>query len=327
MKNKLQKGDLLMVIAPAESLKKITPLLSIIEKRLLDDVGVDILYGKNVMESNSFGSSEIKSRTKDLHAAFKNKKVKGVIAATGGYNSNDLLDYIDWDLIKQNPKPIIGSSDITVLLNAIYSKTGIVTYYGPSVFKFGMKHGLEYTIEYFRKCLFSDEPYSIAPSKKWSNDKWYRNQEDRIFFENTGPVIIHPGSAQGRIVGGNLCSFNLLQGTKYMPSLKGSILFIEDDDLAGPNSFGEFSRNLQSILQLPDAKYIKGIVVGRFQKSSCITLDKIKFIFDSKIELKKIPIIANVDFGHTDPMTTFPIGGITRISTKKNTSNIKILKH
>ena len=214
-----------------------------------------------------------------------------------------------------------------MLLNAIHAKTGITTYYGPNFFKFGMKYGLEYTLEYFVKCLFSDEPYSIFPSEKWSNDKWYRDQEQRNFIANTGPIVIQSGSAEGTIVGGNLCSLNLLQGTEYMPKLKDTVLFVEDDDLAGQNTLGEFNRNLRSLLDMPDAKHIKGIVLGRFQEGSFMTLEKIKLIFDSKPELAGIPIIANVDFGHTDPMITIPIGGTIRISAKGDRIDIGIATH
>jgi muramoyltetrapeptide carboxypeptidase LdcA involved in peptidoglycan recycling len=234
------------------------------------------------------------------------------------------LQFIDWEVIKSNPKPIIGSSDITVLLNAIYAKTNIKTYFGPNFLKFGMKIGLDDTLKYFKECLFDNKKYNILPSKKWSDDNWYKNQDKRNFYNNDGFIICNPGTAKGKTVGGNLCSLNLLQGTEYMPSLKDSVLFIEDDDLAGENTFGEFNRNLQSLLQLPDAKKIKGILVGRFSQKCFMTKEKIKYIFQSQKELKNIPIIADVDFGHCDPFVTFPIGEKIEVSAEENTVKIKI---
>lgn len=326
--NKLQLGDRIALIAPSESFKKISSIGPIVEKRFISEFGIHIEKSKHCTEEpDLLGSCSIKSRVSDLHSAFKDKSIKAVICATGGFNANDLLPYIDWGIIKDNPKPFIGSSDLTVLLNAVYAKTGVVTYLCPNFFKFGMKLGLEYTLEYFRKALFLKEPYSILSSKKWSEDKWYVDQDNRVFHENKGYVVCNTGTAKGKIVGGNLCSFNLLQGTEYMPKLKDAILFIEDDDLAGEFTFSEFYRNFQSLMQQPHAESIKGILIGRFLSRSQMTTEKINFIAKSSGKLSDIPIIANVDFGHTDPSFAFPIGGTVEIYAKKNKVEIMIINH
>lgn len=324
--NKLVSGDIIKVISPSGSLRRDSSVLETARFNL-NKLGLEVEYSKNLGKNNAYNSSSIEDRIADLHDAFHNPHIKAVICLTGGFNANDILKYINWDILKNNPKPIIGSSDITVLLNAIHKKTGMKTYFGPNYFKFGMKIGLEYTLDYFSKCLIFDESYNILPSKKWSNDKWYRNQEDRIFYKNNGYKIIASGEARGTIIGGNLCSFNLLQGTEFMPSLSGSVLLIEDDDLVGENCFGEFNRNLQSLLHLPTAQSIKGIILGRFPLKSEIDIKKIKYIIHSKKELKGIPVIANVDFGHTDPIATLPIGGVVEMSAKNNKVTIKITKH
>jgi muramoyltetrapeptide carboxypeptidase LdcA involved in peptidoglycan recycling len=325
--SKLKVGDVVMVISPSGSLKKGSSVFKLAEENFLNVFGLKIKYSKNSGKLNSYGTSSIDERIRDFHEAFKNPQVKGIICSTGGFNSNELLKFIDWNLIKDNPKPFIGSSDNTVLINAIYTKTGIKTYFGPNYYKFGMKLGLKYTLDYFQKCLLESSAYAVLPSKKWSNDKWYKNQDERSFYQNKGYQIINEGEARGTIIGGNLCSLNLLQGTEFMPSLRSSILLIEDDDLAGDNTFGEFNRNLQSLLSLPGAESIKGIVVGRFQPSSGIDLKKIKYIINTKQELKNIPIIVNADFGHTDPMAVFPIGGILEMSAKNGVIDIKIINH
>ena len=325
---KLQKGDTIALIAPSGSFKKISSIGPVASKRLEDEFGTRIKYSKNSMEeADILGSSSIKSRVTDLHNAFKDKNIKAIICATGGYNTNDLLPYIDWKIIKDNPKPFIGSSDITVLLNAIYAKTGVITYHGPNFFKFGMKLGLEYTLEYFKYSLFSKDAYPLLPSKKWNEDKWYRDQDNRIFTENKGYLICSTGKAEGVLVGGNLCSFNLLQGTGYMPKLKGAILCIEDDDLAGDSAFGEFYRNFHSLLQQPEADFIKGILIGRFLSNCQMTVEKINFIIKSNKKLRSIPVIANVDFGHTDPSVTLPIGGGAELFVTKTKAEIRINKH
>jgi len=93
-----------------------------------------------------------------------------------------------------------------------------------------------------------------------------------------------------------------------MPDISNSILFIEDDDMTGDYFGVEFDRNLQSLIHQPNFDKVLGIVFGRFQKKSKMTIEKLKYIVDTKEELKNIPILANADFGHTNPMITFPIG-------------------
>lgn len=322
----LQEGDSISVIAPSDSFKTISAIGAVSAGRLEKEFGISVTYGEHCTDDpDALGSYSIESRVSDLHAAFKNTSVRAIICATGGFNANDLLPYIDWEIIKANPKPLIGSSDLTVLLNAIYAKTGVKTYHGPNFFRFGMKIGLEYTLQYFRSALFSTEPYTISPSAKWSEDKWYRDQDNRVFNRNDGYIVVNPGSAEGIILGGSLCSFNLVQGTEYMPKLKDSILFIEDDALAGDLTFGEFYRNLQSLLQQPDGDSIRGIIIGRFYSACQMDEEKIRFIMKASPRLQHVPIIANVDFGHTDPALTLPIGGAAAIFATNDKVEIKIL--
>ena len=160
----------------------------------------------------------------------------------------------------------------------------------------------------------SSEPVEIIASENWSDDSWWENQEDRNFIQNNGFLNINSGEAEGTLVGGNICTLNLLQGTEFMPSLENSILFIEDDE---ESKAVNFDRDLQSLIHLPEFKGVKGIVIGRFQKASKVTDDLLIKIIKTKKELSNIPVIANVDFGHTMPLITFPIGGKVRISDGK----------
>ncbi|BCS90751.1 MAG: muramoyltetrapeptide carboxypeptidase [Candidatus Micrarchaeota archaeon] len=100
-----------------------------------------------------------------------------------------------------------------------------------------MLKGIDYTIEYFNRCLAQDKPFNIIPAEEWSDDEWYIDQERCNFIKNNGFLLIHEGEAEGKIVGGNLSTLSLLQGTEYMPSLKDSILFIEDDEGVSPRVF------------------------------------------------------------------------------------------
>lgn len=322
---KLKQGDEVRVIAPSRSIKILSEEIKNIANQRFLDLGLKLSFGKHVYETDEFNSSSIESRTEDFHQAFSDKNVKAVITVIGGFNSNQLLKYIDWNLIKNNSKIFLGYSDITALNNAVFTKTGLVTYSGPHYSTFGQKLGFDYSLEYFKKCLMTDESFTIHPSKSWSgNDNWWIDQNKRNFINNKGFLIINQGKATGNILGANLCTFNLLQGTEYFPNLTDSILFIEDDYESQSHIF---DRDLQSLIHLKDFKKVKGIVIGRFQNESKITDELLIKIIKTKKELDKTPVIANVDFGHTDPKITFPIGGEVRIVAKKSKSTIEILKH
>lgn len=325
--NKLQSGDEIRVIAPARSASLLSEENINLAKASLEKQGFKVSFSKNCGEKDIFMSSSIRSRVEDLHDAFKDQNVKAIFTVIGGFNSNQILKYLDYDLIRSNPKILCGYSDITALVNAITAKTGMVTYSGLHFSTWAMKKEFEYNLEYFQKCLMSETAFSVESSKTWSDDAWYKDQDNRTIEKNNGYVVINEGEAEGKIFGGNLCTLNLLHGTEFMPDISDSILFIEDDDMAG-NFFGvEFDRNLQSLIHQPNFEKVKGIVIGRFQKNTNMTEEKLKYIIETKKELKNIPIIANVDFGHTNPMITFPIGGTAKMSVSKNQVGFEILRH
>ena len=322
--NKLQKGDVIRVIAPSLSLSIISQEVRDIAKSRFDELGFELSFGEHVEEKDNFNSSSIESRIADLHQAFSDKNVKAILTVIGGFNGSQLLDFIDWELIKNNPKIFCGFSDITILNNSLFAKTGLVTYSGPHYSTFGQKLYFDYTLDYFKKCLINSEEFEVIPSTNWSDDKWYKKQEERKLFANENFWILSKGEAEGTILGANLCTFNLLQGTQYMPDIKGAILFLEDDYESQPY---HFDRDLQSLIHLPNFKEVKGIVIGRFQKESNMTLNLLRQIVKSKKSLTKIPIIGNVDFGHTDPKITFPIGGSASLTVTKDKAKLYIKEH
>lgn len=322
--DKLKVGDEVRVIAPAMSYSIFSEELKSIANKRFEELGFKLTFGKHINEKDDFTSSSIESRIEDLHDAFQDKNVKAIFTAIGGANSNQLLKYIDWELIKNNPKIFCGFSDITALNNSILVKTGLVTYSGPHYSTLGQKLYIDYTLDYFKKTLMNNEPIEIKPSESWSDDEWYKDQDKRNLIKNNGWFVINEGKAEGTILGANLCTFNLLQGTEYMPDLNNSILFLEDDYLTNPETF---DRDLQSLIHLPDLNNIKGIVIGRFQNKSDVTNELLTQIIKTKKELDNIPVIANVDFGHTDPKVILPIGGTVEIEVNSSNSIIIILNH
>jgi muramoyltetrapeptide carboxypeptidase LdcA involved in peptidoglycan recycling len=321
---KLKSGDEVRVIAPARSLAIISEEVRRIANDRFSALGLKLSFGKHVEKKDDFASSSIESRIEDLHDAFRDKNVKAIITVIGGFNSNQLLRYLDWGLIRSNPKIFCGYSDITALNNAIFAKTGLVSYSGPYYSTFGQESYFDYTLEYFEKCLFSENPFEILPSREWSDDTWYEDQKKRNLIKNNGFFVVNEGAAFGTVVGANLCTFNLLQGTEYFPMLKNSVLFMEDDEESSPYTF---DRSLQSLIHLPGFEGVRGIVIGRFQKASKMADDILTAIIKTKKELDNLPIIANVDFGHTDPKITFPIGGEVSLTVKDGRVKLKLRKH
>ncbi|MBN1168970.1 LD-carboxypeptidase [Candidatus Woesebacteria bacterium] len=321
---KLKSGDEVRIIAPSRSLSIISQESRKIADDRFEELGLKLSFGKHVEETDDFVSTSIESRIEDLHEAFRDKNVKAIFTVIGGFNSNQLLQYIDWELIKSNPKILCGYSDITALNNAFYAKTELVTYSGPHYSSFGQKLYFDYTLDYFKKCLMTDDSFEIEPSDSWSDDAWYKNQDDRKLIPNNGWLVLNEGKAEGTILGANLCTFNLLQGTEYFPDLVDSVLFLEDDEESAPH---DFDRDLQSSIHLPEFSKVKGLVIGRFQNASEMTNEKLTQIVKTKKELDKLPVVANVDYGHTDPKITFPVGGEVELELTKSSTTINITRH
>ncbi len=314
---KLAAGDEVRIVAPARGLKLIGRDSRAQALKIFAKMGLKVTFGKNTTDENfdMMGSSSIEKRVADIHDAFADPKVKAVFTVIGGSNSNQLLPYLDYELIRDNPKIFCGFSDITALLNAIYAQTGLVTFSGPHFSSLGMIKGCEYTIENLKKMVIGEGKNEIKPSPEWSDDLWFLDQEKRNFIKNEGWWVIRSGSAEGKIIGGNLGTFDLLLGTPYRPVFEAdTILFIEDCFTSGGDA-GAFERNLQALMYQEDFKNVRALVIGRFQKASEVSREKLEFILD-KPQLKNLPIIANVDFGHTTPLLTLPIGGSARITPR-----------
>jgi len=259
----------------------------------------------------------------DLHDAFADDRVAGILTMIGGYNSNQLLPYIDWELIAANPKILCGFSDITALSCSIHAKTSLVTYSGPHFSTLGMRDHVDQTFHWLVSALTTAEPFAVEAATTWSDDSWYHDQDNRDIRPNEGHWVLSEGRAEGTLLGGNLCTLNLLQGTEFMPDIKGSILFVEDDHESLPETF---DRDLTSLCQHAGFDQVRGLLIGRFQATSEMTQPRLQSIVANHRELVSIPVVANVDFGHTDPMLTLPIGLTGRIDASGMESRIEVLR-
>ena len=321
---KLDAGDEVGVVSPAVSLGFIPGEQRQLAEERWRGLGLRVSYSPNAEVLDRFDSSPVEARVSDLHGAFADPEVKGMITTLGGYNSNQLLSRLDYGLIGAAPKVLCGFSDITALATAIHARTGLVTYSGPHFTTLGMKRGIEYTIDYFERCVMRDKPFKVEPADHWSDDLWYEDQENRRFVPNPGYDVLREGEAEGKILGGNLGTLALLFGTSYMPSLEGTILLLEEDEEVEPH---HFDRNLQSLLHQPGFEAVRGIVFGRFQRASNMDLETLKEIVGTRPELKRLPLVANASFGHTTPTFTFPIGGTGTLRAHANDPALRIETH
>ncbi|GAA4242044.1 LD-carboxypeptidase [Actinomadura meridiana] len=322
---KLSAGDVVRVVAPARSRAVVLEHdhTAVIAARFAE-LGLELTYGRHVDERDAFDSSSVASRVADLHEAFADPSVVAVMTVLGGFNCNELLPHLDWDLIRANPKILCGYSDITALQNAIFARTGLVTYSGPHWSTFGMRDHFEDTLRWFTSVTFGTAPVALTPASHWTDDLWFLDQDAREPVVNDGWWTIRPGAGEGRIVGGNLCTLNLLQGTPFMPSLDGALLVVEDDFESHPATF---ARDLTSLLQLPDATGVQGLAIGRFQKASRMTRPLLEQIVGTQPALDGVPVLANIDVGHTHPVATFPIGGRARLNVGERATDLTLLRH
>ena len=311
---RLKAGDEIRIVAPSRGIKIIGKDVRAIAEKRFADLGLKVTYAANATDENfdMLGTTSPEKRAADIMEAFKDNKVKAIFTMIGGFNSNQILPYLDFDVIKQNPKIFCGFSDITALLDAIYAKTGLVTFSGPHLSSIGMLKGCDYTITNMLQMLMEKGENEVEPSKEWSDDLWFIDQEKRDFIPNEGYWVLNNGQAKGTLLGGNLGTFNLLLGTTFRPKFEpNTILFVED---TAESSIFSFMRNLTALTYQEDFKNVKGVLIGRFQKESKVLREQLAYIVKNVEPLSHLPVVANVDFGHSTPLLTLPVGGVAEIN-------------
>lgn len=269
-------------------------------------------------------STSARARVDDLHAAFADPGVDGILTVLGSFNANEMLDLLDTDLISANPKVLCGYSDITPIQGALLAQCNLVTYSGPHWSTFGMRDHAQETIDGFVAAVMADDPIEVRPSPWYTEDLWFLDQDERETTPSPGWWELREGEAEGRIVGANLRTLRLLVGTPSMPSLDGALLFLEDD---AASTIEEFRAGLVHLLQLPGAVGVTGLVIGRFQDASEVERDALQAAVDAVPGLRGRPVLAGVDIGHTNPMMTYPIGGRARLVVAPGKTSLTITRH
>jgi muramoyltetrapeptide carboxypeptidase len=246
---------------------------------MLQSSGFRLLLGSHIYSRQDYLAGRDEARLDDLHAMFEDREIDAIFCTRGGYGTLRLLDKIDYDLIRKNPKVLVGYSDVTALLLAIHLKTGLVTFHGPMVR--GLTRNGQGNWEILIKLLSSSEPVTLGLTE--------------------GRVLI-PGKAKGPLVGGNLSLICHLAGTPYMPSLDGSILFVEERG----EPLYRLDRMLTHLALTGLLEKISGLIAGEFE--GCGNMHEInQLLKDTVIDLD-IPLVTEVPVGHGVKNLALPIG-------------------
>lgn len=327
---KLNFGDTIGIISPSAPLAGLVPHRTERAIKAIEKLGFNVKTGKNALKISGHTAGSAIERAADINDFFKDKSVKAIISFIGGNHSNQSLKYLDFQLIKNNPKIFLGYSDITVLHLALFSQADLTTFYGPAALtQFGENPSIfEYTLDYLKKALMNLEPIGeIKPSQEWTDETldWFKKldlERPRKMQENKSWQWLKKGNVTGPILGGCITSMMHLRGTKYWPDFSESILFWEIPESDSDFTKGEKPANIDAYLADLELSgvfsKIKGMIIGRpFGYTDDETKELIEIILKNAADYN-FPIIFNIDIGHTDPMITIPLGVKVRIDSEKD---------
>ncbi|WP_391204020.1 S66 peptidase family protein [Psychrobacillus sp. L4] len=300
-------------------------------ERLEKVFGLEVVAMANSLKGGDYLYENPKARAEDLMNAFKDPTIKGIVSNIGGSESIRLLPYIDFDVIRDNPKVFIGYSDSTVT-HLFCHKAGISSFYGPSVLMdFAENVEMhEYTAEAVKKSLFSNDVIGeVKPATEWTSERleWIieNKHTQRQMNVNKGYELLQgSGVVQGRLIGGCIEVLEFAKGTSLWPEAsnwENSILFFEtSEDMPEPTLIEYWLRNYgsQGILQKA-----KGIIFGKPQKEKYYEEYKKSILRIMKeLDLNDLPILYNMNFGHTEPKFVLPYGVMAEIDCENVTFSI-----
>jgi len=300
----LRPGDTVGLITPSSYVSD--PDRLALAERTARYFGLVPKLGKNVRKREGYLGGGIQERLEDLHAMFRDPEIRAVFAIRGGYGAAQLLDAIDYDLIRSHPKIFLGYSDITALHLAIQKRAGLVTFHGPIT----LSRFTPYTQTCFRKALFSTEPLGRITNPPDS---------DALRPAHTLRAV-RPGRARGPLIGGNLTLISTTMGTPYEIETAGRILFLEDVD-EQPYSIDRMLTQLRLAGKLSGAA---GIVFGECQdcrprdfKPSYESTLSVGEVVDEILGRLRVPVLSGLTIGHTDDQLTLPLGVMAELDADK----------
>lgn len=291
----LQPGDTVGLITPATYVSD--PDRLILARRTIEYFGLRAKVGRSVGKRTGYLGGSVEERLDDLHSMFRDPELKAIFCIRGGYGSGQLLDRIDYELIRRNPKVFLGYSDITAMHLAIGKRTGLVTFHGPVV----LSRFNDYTQKWFRKALFETTPVGEVGNPPESN----------TLRPSHTLRTVRPGKGRGPLVGGNLSLIAATMGTPFEIDTRGRILFVEDVD-EQPYSVDRMLTQLRLAGKLDAAA---GIIFGEcnacrpreFQPSFESTFS-FGEVLDNILGGLKVPVLSGLTIGHTEDQLTLPLG-------------------
>lgn len=302
--SKLKIGDTIGVVAPSEPVigQKIEELEE--ARKMIEKLGFKVKYSKNLFSNTNGYGSTAKEKAEDINSMFADKNINMIWCAKAGSNANSVFEYLDYDIIKENPKIISGYSDINSLTNIITAKTGLVTFSSTN----------------FKTVATDETDYSLKEALKRFVDG---NLE--LGLNEDKDITIQEGIATGELIGGNLSIMKGLTSGKYKVDFTDKILFIEEFALESyPSLVSSF---LYFMKQNEVFDKIKGLWIGNYEHESGISLEKIiSDVLELPNEKYKFPIIKSNYFGHTERKTVIPIGTKAQINTEDE-RKIKLIEN
>jgi muramoyltetrapeptide carboxypeptidase len=322
---RLKPGDTIGIVSPSWGGAGAFPHRVEQGIRQLETLGFKVKLAPHALGQHGFVSGTPEERASDLHAMFADPQVKAILAAIGGDHACHLLPLLDFDLIQGNPKVVVGFSDNTVLNVAIWQRTGLVTFNGPMLLTdFGeYPRLLEYTERYFvRTVAAADAVGKIDPARHWTEEflDWGVKKDlerPRALQPSKGWTWLKTGRAKGRLVGGCLESLEHLRGTPYWPDWRDAIWFFETSE--DPPSPEAVDGMLMDYENMGVFEKLRGMLVGRPMRYSTEAKEQLRERILERTRRYTFPIVTDMDFGHTAPTFTLPIGCRARIDTYQQT--------
>ena len=308
---KLQKGDTVMIVSPSSAVPDEFKKNFNNGVKFLEGLGLKVEIGKNVFKKHYYSAGTVEERLSDIHEAFENKKIKAVIMSIGGSTANNLLDGLDFDLIKRNPKIFLGISDGTTLLNPIFSKTGLITYHGPDlIFTFGLPMSVAIR-ENLVRTLFNGNVGELRPNPNWKGlDELNKNEKYQ------GWQCVRKGKTSGKLIGGNINCLTNLDNTDFRSDYKNSILFLEAYEL----NVEDLDQAFTHFRQTKVFDEISGLILGHFYGSHMTDKKQDRKVSDVILEVTKdysFPILEIGELGHNVENYILPIGCQATIDAEK----------
>lgn len=314
MKRTLKKGDVIGIFSSSYPLTAIAPEAAGRAVRFLEEKGYRVKPGRLFGKRDFYRSGTIAERAREINELLRDPDVTCLMASVGGMVSNALLPYLDYEHYKTDPKLLVGHSDITALLLGIYARTGVITYYGPNLVPtFGQSPPfLEESFRSFAAILSGTVPYTCPKPAVYADEPtdWEQDMTRKVPLPNRW-ITVHPGRAEGRLIGGNLSAITGILASPYMPDLRdGDILFLEDTE-----KFAAYCERYFAMLKISGVfDRVGGIILGKHRRFDDQGTGRTPGdILLEVLDGQRIPILADVDCSHTIPMLTLPIGGRIRL--------------